>query len=299
MAEAESENTTIEEPRLPCRKCQRTFASRSGRWRHESVCMHESPSSGFDTSDTSLILNSIQDLGQKLQTHLRKYEALLQTVHPTLHSPTDPADPADPADPLTHTLTDHINHILNYLNTHCKEALTVEEFIDRTHFTVEDHGSIDKSRYYLNGVEDLLTKHLMAVPFEKRPIHCTPCVTKRPSIYFVKNNGEWVYEAQTQVEFMFNHGQFSRGESGMKTIDLIVEYTHKLQDDCRNIPNTHPNPRKYIEKMENITSSTHRIDLLYNLCRRNFMAIRVGPDHTIEIVQDQGEYCIEFTQLPL
>ena len=268
--------------------------------------MSTAPTTAAVVIDTSNIATSFQTLLQSLKNHLREYDTLIhniQTVQSTFPGPIvfDPFKhaPLRMINPPPNTLADHINKILDYLNTHCKEALTVEEFVQQTEFTADDHRSIDRNRYYLNGVEDILTQHLMAVPFEKRPIHCMPCIAKEPSFYFVKKDGEWIYEVQAPVEFMLNNGQLPRGESGMKTVDLIVEYTHKLHDDCRNISDTRTNQHiKYLEKMDNIISSAVRIDILRNLSQRNFMAIRVGPDHTIEINTEYGDNYSRFTQLP-
>jgi len=267
--------------------------------------MSTAPTTAAVVIDTSNIATSFQTLLQNLQNHLREYDTLIHHIQsvqtafprPIVFDPFTHA-PLRMTNPPPNTLADHINKLLDYLNTHCKEALTMEEFVQQTEFTADDHRSIDKNRYYLNGVEDLLTKHLMAVPFEKRPIHCMPCIANKPCIYFVKNNGEWIYEVQSMIDYKLDRNRFPRGESGMKTIDLIVEYTHKLHDDCRNIPDTRIQHMRYLEKMDNIITSAVRIDILHDLSQRNFMAIRIGPDHTIEINTEYGDNYSRFTQLP-
>jgi len=247
------ENMAATEPatlQLPCRKCQRIFTSRSGRWKHESTCTYVPPP---PVLDASYIANSIQDLRQEvqelheeLQEHRKEFQELRRIIEATttyrnepplmnhiLHTSSNPV--------VVNTLSydvsfnelpmDRINATIQYLNTHCKDAMTVEEFVANVTFGIEDYQVIIESDKALDGAKILLSKHLGSLPVEKRPIHCMNIGANLPGIYFVKKNGEWAYETQDTIEFTL----LTRGEktplpceSGLKMVNLIVEYTRKL-----------------------------------------------------------------------
>ena len=78
-------------------------------------------------------------------------------------------------------------NIINYLNTDCKDAYNLSDFINNLVITFEDLEKIE--RYgYLYGVKQSLIKALHETEQTKRPIHCTDVKRKQ---FYIKNQNIW------------------------------------------------------------------------------------------------------------
>jgi len=77
-----------------------------------------------------------------------------------------------------------------YLNETCKDALTMDEFLDTIHIKLID---LDNSRIlgYSGGLSKIIIKHLNEIDEHKRPIHCSDL--KRNTMY-VKAGVKWEKE---------------------------------------------------------------------------------------------------------
>ena len=77
--------------------------------------------------------------------------------------------------------------IRTYLNNHCKDALNMNDFVDRINVTLEDM-YYTGTNGYVKGMCNVLMKHLDELGEAERPFHCTD---KRRLKFFVKTDGEW------------------------------------------------------------------------------------------------------------
>jgi hypothetical protein len=80
-------------------------------------------------------------------------------------------------------------NILNYLNTECKDAFDLTEFIKQINITIEE---LLKIPYHGGGVVDsfktTFVKQLQDLEYKKRPIHCSD---KKRKKFYVKEEGQW------------------------------------------------------------------------------------------------------------
>ena len=74
-----------------------------------------------------------------------------------------------------------------FLNETCKDAMSIQEFIENIRITFDDLLTIGNSGF-VNGVSDIFIKQLRDLEVNKRPIHCTD--SKRETIYF-KEEDVW------------------------------------------------------------------------------------------------------------
>jgi hypothetical protein len=74
-----------------------------------------------------------------------------------------------------------------FLNETCKDAMSIEEFVNSIRITVEDLLTIGDAGF-VNGVSDIFVKQLRDLDVSKRPIHCTD--SKRETIY-LKEEAAW------------------------------------------------------------------------------------------------------------
>ena len=90
----------------------------------------------------------------------------------------------------SNNVTNNHNQTFNlnlFLNETCKDAMSIQEFIDNVKITFEELLTIGNSGF-VNGVSEILIKQLRDMEVNKRPIHCTD--SKRETIY-LKGNAAW------------------------------------------------------------------------------------------------------------
>jgi hypothetical protein len=89
---------------------------------------------------------------------------------------------------INNTINNNQKFNLNFfLNETCKDAMTIQDFIDNIKITFDDLLTIGNAGF-VNGVSDILLRQLNDLDITKRPIHCTD--SKRDTIY-LKENNEW------------------------------------------------------------------------------------------------------------
>jgi hypothetical protein len=89
--------------------------------------------------------------------------------------------------PKTINTQNNIN-ILNYLNTECKDALDLTEFIKQINITFEELLNIPYQGGVINSFKNNFVKQLKDLEYKKRPIHCSD---KKRKKFYVKDEGQW------------------------------------------------------------------------------------------------------------
>jgi hypothetical protein len=77
-----------------------------------------------------------------------------------------------------------------FLNEQCKDAMNIMEFVDTIKLDLDDAESVRKLGY-VNGISNIIIKHLKALDVHMRPVHCTDL--KRETVY-VKYQDVWEKE---------------------------------------------------------------------------------------------------------
>ena len=77
-----------------------------------------------------------------------------------------------------------------FLNEQCKDAMNIMEFVDTIKLDLDDAESVRKLGY-INGISNIIIKHLKALDVHMRPVHCTDL--KRETVY-VKYQDVWEKE---------------------------------------------------------------------------------------------------------
>lgn len=103
--------------------------------------------------------------------------------------------------PTTNIINNHIgnnvnNHfsVVNYLNTDCKDAMSLSEFIDSMQITMDDM-YYTRDNGYVKGMCNIFTRSIENLKPTERPIHCTD---KRRLRFFIKENEIWVRDDNHQ-----------------------------------------------------------------------------------------------------
>jgi hypothetical protein len=88
----------------------------------------------------------------------------------------------------TYNNTQNNNFNINmFLNEKCKNAMNLEDFVERIKLSLEDL-QFTKDNGYAKGISNIFIKNLNDMDVTERPIHCSD--QKRLQFY-VKNDNEW------------------------------------------------------------------------------------------------------------
>jgi len=89
-----------------------------------------------------------------------------------------------------HTTNHHHNNKFNlnfFLNTTCKDAINMSEFIDTIEVQMSELENIGNNGY-VAGMTDIILSRIKDLDVSKRPVHCTDL--KRETMY-IKDQNEW------------------------------------------------------------------------------------------------------------
>ena len=91
------------------------------------------------------------------------------------------------------TNNNHFN-INMFLNEKCKNAMNLEDFVEKIKFTLEDL-NYTKDNGYAKGISNIFIKNLNDMDVTERPIHCSD--QKRMQFY-VKDANEWTKDSNNE-----------------------------------------------------------------------------------------------------
>ena len=114
-----------------------------------------------------------------------------------------------------------------FLNEKCKNAMNLEDFVERIKLTIEDL-QFTKDNGYAMGISNILIKNLNDMDITERPIHCSD--QKRMQFY-VKNADEWSKDKNNEK---INGSIEKVSKKQIKSIqDWIVANPDYLESDAK------------------------------------------------------------------
>ena len=87
----------------------------------------------------------------------------------------------------TTNITNNQFNVMNYLNTECKDAMNMSDFIRDFQFSLKDM-EILGTKGYQEAMEQTFVKQLFDMDKTKRPIHCSD---KKRKSFYIKDNDVW------------------------------------------------------------------------------------------------------------
>lgn len=179
---------------IKCEKCNKIYNSRVGLWKHKKKCSQKSLENSLtitDITNPSIIMNLIKENQefksllieqQKMQIEQQKENKELMNKVIELSR--------EPRIINNGTMTQNNNNKFNlqvFLNDTCKDAITLQQFIENIQISLEDLENVGRNGY-LKGISDIFINELNTLDVTKRPIHCTDL--KREVIY-LKEEDTW------------------------------------------------------------------------------------------------------------
>lgn len=170
--------------KLICAICDKSYANRSGLWKHKKVCNKQTtlppqqppPSLPFNITE-ELVLTLIKQNTEMM-------EIIKNGTHNTNHS---------------HNTTTNNSHNkafnLNFfLNETCKNAMNLSDFVDSIKVELSDIERFAEVGY-VEGISNIIRSNLKVLDVTERPVHCTD--KKRETIY-VKDEDKWEKEDENK-----------------------------------------------------------------------------------------------------
>lgn len=129
-----------------------------------------------------------------------------------------------------------------FLNENCKNAISLDEFIDNLKVNITDLLNT-KQVGYVDGITNILIKNLNTLKFEERPIHCS---NTKKQLFHVKINEEWndddgnevskiikaANKAQIYVlsEWLQSHPNWASNEIETEEYMKLIQSLTKIED---------------------------------------------------------------------
>ena len=163
--------------------CGKKYKSKSGFYKHKSKCKHlHNVENKKDYPDEIVPTNNVEKLLEKL---IEKNNDILEENKELRNELKNLK--------LGNTMINSNNNNNNsfninmFLNEKCKNAMNLEDFVNKIKLTLEDL-QFTKDNGYAKGISNIFIKNLNDMDITERPIHCSD--QKRLQFY-VKNDNEW------------------------------------------------------------------------------------------------------------
>jgi len=171
-------------------KCGKKYRHYSGMWRHQQKCkLVENDQLDIKSLDMNLIMQLLKQNDEFKALMVEQNNKMMETFQETVQ---EVCKNNNTTSINTGTINSH-NKTFNlnvFLNEQCKNAMNIMEFVDTIKLDLDDAESVRKLGY-VNGISNIIIKHLKALDVHMRPVHCTDL--KRETVY-VKYQDVWEKE---------------------------------------------------------------------------------------------------------
>jgi hypothetical protein len=166
-----------------CCNCNKIYKDHSGLWRHRKKCKPNENSQLFsnkkeedDVTEKELIIMLLKQNSQLIEQNAELVKNGIQNTNN-----------------YNNTNINSHNKSFNlqfFLNETCKDAMNIMDFVDSIQLQLSDLEKVGEIGY-VDGISNIIVKHLKALDVTKRPVHCTD--KKRETMY-IKDQDKWEKE---------------------------------------------------------------------------------------------------------
>ena len=171
---------------LAC-KCGRTYKHKSNLSRHRKKCKYDE-SVGDGVASNDLIMKLVEENSEIKNLLFKQFETMQHQITELIPK-------------VGNNNIVNNNNVVNkqkininiFLNEQCKDAITMNEFIDKINVTLDDL-LVTKNMGLCEGVSNIFIENMNKLSLYERPMHCTD--RKRETVYIKSNNdvdgeGQW------------------------------------------------------------------------------------------------------------
>ena len=178
-----------------CEYCTKNYKTPSGLWRHAKICKKK------PAPPETVLLERITHLENEI---LEIKNTPIQTVsgeliHNSMVVNAPVTAPITTNTNSNNTNSNNTNNIyINYLNTNCKDAMNITDFVKSMVFSQEDMLRF-LTDHYDKVLAKLITERLEQLPTTQRPLHCITSTMDTSAAFAVKTT-EWKQEEHEELQ---------------------------------------------------------------------------------------------------
>lgn len=231
------QSVTKNEPKhFQCDICNKLFNNRMTMWRHKKKCCKK-----IEIKEKISLEEENKMLKLKL---LEKENEILKTKIDALSGGSSGGNIGNQNNCHNNIGTQNNTQNISinvYLNEHCKNAMSLQDFVNKLNVSLKDIQET-KQLGYVDGLSNIFLKSLKDMPDTERPIHSTD---KKRSKFVIKAGDGWEKDDGTKVDDAVSKVKF-------KHVNALSEWEE-------NNPNYEHNPEKLNEwqqLLENMNPGT-------------------------------------------
>ena len=232
-----------------CKLCGKIYKNRSGLWKHKKVCLNKKINVEEEQEIEYLLENSIKAMLQPLEEKLLAIETNNSNNNNTNNDISLIPEIIKQNQEFqkeifqqmmefmkssNNTITTNSHNTNNnytqfnlqlYLNETCKNAMTIDEFLDYLQPTIEELEETARLGY-VEGITRIIMRGLKDLEAELRPFHCSDL--KRETLFIKNTEGEWEKDSDDKTIMI----KFVK-EVGRKNFNNVNNWK-KLHPNCRS-----------------------------------------------------------------
>ena len=214
-----------------CEFCNKTYKNRNGLWYHTKRCSKEHAENeiiGISVVDTDISSNPIKSeeivYKEMFLSMVQENKEMRKTIQELIPRVGD-----NNITNMYQTNTTNHNHFnMNiFLNTQCKNAVNLVDFVQSLQLEMEDLENNGKHGF-VEGMSKIFIRGLQELDVYKRPIHCSD--GKRETLY-VKENDVWNRENEDYKNVKNAIVKIKR--KNLQKIDELIQENPDILD-CKN-----------------------------------------------------------------
>jgi hypothetical protein len=157
-----------------CSNCNKIYKNNSGLWKHEKKCIinNSNTDNSGKTIDYKCMFLELINENKEMRNMLLKQQEQISELIPKVGNNNN-----------NNNIKQKFN-INVFLNEKCKDALSMDEFIDKIEVSMKNLLTT-KEKGQVNGISNIIMENMNKLSLYERPLHCTD--KKRETLY-VKND---------------------------------------------------------------------------------------------------------------
>ena len=235
-------------PTYGCSDCGKLFKHKPSLCRHRKTCQ--------ESNKIQIEKEKLEEITVKAELYEQHHNELKSLVEKTANTGST-------------TINNNLN-INIVLNTKCKDAMNITDFVDTLKLSLED--LIYTGNYgYIEGVSNIFIKGLQDMDPEQRPIHCAD---KRGNSLYIKDDDKWEKDGDSKVL------NTQIGAVTKKHIDILKAW----EEAHPNWKSSDNETKTYIELVQKITGGSSEEERIKN-CR--LIQRKIGKNFNIGDVSEK------------
>lgn len=252
-----------------CFQCKKMYTTHSGLWRHSKTCKPPLE----DTQNTVITTEMFQQIIES-NAQLHNDIKELKAAHvKTLTVPSTVTNTINNTNNTNNNNTTN-NNVHIYLNTHCNNAMSIDQFVDSMKFVKDDYNEIDRNRFYYQGATNIIKKYFNQLKLEDRPMHCVTPMVNKPVAFFVRDENQWKEECQSMAHYQMKYiEEFDNKEEQLAITRFFEKFNEKLYETYKELSVSDKQMKSRINDKMMGGGSKDKIDMLDELSDSKLLVI--------------------------